>query len=172
MIWDGMKEPGGTLHINDKPGDGERAGIPGHQRSKMPRLCQENEAGYGCEAMNDLGTAIRKHRQEFGIDITTLAHRVEKSRQYVGDCEHGNRVPTLKTLEKIESVLGLNAGTLILASPHASEWVGRALASDPVFCELATMYGQLEAGKQIMARESIRDLLNGPWSGQERRKIA
>ncbi len=55
----------------------------------------------------DVGNRIREFRKRSQLKIVNLADLIGVSRVYLSNVERGKEIPTLKTLEKICSVLGV-----------------------------------------------------------------
>lgn len=60
-----------------------------------------------------LGKKIKKYRKHAGLTQEELAERVHVSTTHVGLVETGKRRMSLKTLQKVASVLGVKARDLL-----------------------------------------------------------
>lgn len=54
--------------------------------------------------MTFIGAAIKRERTAAGMTSKQLAERTGLSQQYVGDVQHGRRVPSVETMLKIANV--------------------------------------------------------------------
>jgi DNA-binding XRE family transcriptional regulator len=75
-----------------------------------------------------IGSKVRALRKERGLTITTLATRARILRPNVSRLEAGKHVPSLETLEKIASGLGVAVADLIAIHPYREESAGRSRA--------------------------------------------
>jgi transcriptional regulator with XRE-family HTH domain len=64
-----------------------------------------------------LGKRIRGLRNKAGLTIAQLAEKANLSDNFIGCIERGERSPTLKTLEKVASALGVEIADLFVFSP-------------------------------------------------------
>lgn len=60
-----------------------------------------------------LGARIRKLRKEAGFTQEELAEKADISMKYLGEIERGRGNPTLKNIEGLASVLGMEASELL-----------------------------------------------------------
>ncbi len=60
------------------------------------------------------GVALRQARREHGWSQEELAEHAALDRSYLGEIERGQVTPTLSTLEKLASALGIRPSALIL----------------------------------------------------------
>jgi len=56
---------------------------------------------------------MREARQQLGISQEELAHRADLDRTYISGCERRLRNPSLISIEKIASALGVTASVLL-----------------------------------------------------------
>ena len=69
-----------------------------------------------------LARSLRERRTRLGWSQERLAAAAGLDRSYVGDIERGNVSPTLQTLEKLSTALGVPASELIrIEAPPASD---------------------------------------------------
>lgn len=66
----------------------------------------------------DVAVTIRTRRVALGLSQEDLAERSGHHRTYIGFLERGERVPTIKTLERIAEALGETASGLLCAAGH------------------------------------------------------
>ncbi len=60
-----------------------------------------------------IGAAIREHREYAGLSGRELARRAEVDQSYVSLIETGRRLPSLEMLYTVASVLGVRAAALL-----------------------------------------------------------
>ena len=68
-----------------------------------------------------LGSNIKKYRHACGLSQEKLAERAETSTNYVSAIETGRRFPSVETLEKIASVLGIDTPELFSMKPEHND---------------------------------------------------
>jgi len=61
-----------------------------------------------------LGLAVRQLREAHGWSQEALAEKAQLNRSYVGEVERGKTIPSLITLDKLASALGLKVSDLLL----------------------------------------------------------
>ncbi len=67
------------------------------------------------------GLAIRQLRERQGWSQESLAGRADLHRPYVGELERGQAIPSLVTLEKLASALGLSLANLLAHAERISQ---------------------------------------------------
>lgn len=64
--------------------------------------------------MDELGTLIKRRRQELGLTQVELAKRIEKSPSYISSLENGTVAPSLTTLRHIAAALETVLGSFFM----------------------------------------------------------
>jgi len=72
------------------------------------KLKNEFCRGFGC--------LVRELRERQGLSQEEFAERAQVHRTYIGGIERGERNPTLTTIQKIASALGVEPGRLLTSS--------------------------------------------------------
>jgi len=70
------------------------------------------DASHG-EVAAGLGAAVRRCRLEAGLSITALAELTELTQPFISQLEHGKTVPSLTTLYRMASALGVTPQELL-----------------------------------------------------------
>ena len=65
------------------------------------------------ELSRSFGNAVRQVRKERGWSQERLAEHADLNRSYIGDLERGRAMPSLATLTKLASALGLQPSALV-----------------------------------------------------------
>ena len=90
-----------------------------------------------------LGKRIRDERLLLRLTIEQLAERTDKSSNFVGQIERGDRKPSIETLVKIANALGTTADNLLKDNISANE--------DGVIREINTLlYSMDDTGKKFI----------------------
>jgi len=77
----------------------------------------------------EVGRAIRRHREHRGLSQAHLAEAIGRSLQSVGKIERGRSAPTFDTLEAISRVLATPVRDFFpTADPGEDESIGRVVA--------------------------------------------
>ena len=63
--------------------------------------------------MDNVGTLIRKRRQELGLKVLEIAKKVGVNPVYITQIEKHNKLPSYNVFMKIEGVLGRDSGIYI-----------------------------------------------------------
>lgn len=61
------------------------------------------------------GRVVRQHRERLRWSQELLAHRADINRSYLGEVERGDAVPSLQTIGKLASALGVRLSFLLAA---------------------------------------------------------
>lgn len=66
------------------------------------------------------GPAIRAARYASGLSVQELAANVKASRNHISNIEHGRKGASPRLLKQIAAALGVDANTLVTASPRVA----------------------------------------------------
>jgi transcriptional regulator with XRE-family HTH domain len=67
------------------------------------------------------GTTVRQLRERQGWSQEALAERADLNRSYVGELERGQAIPSLVTLDKLASALGLSLTNLVAHTERVAQ---------------------------------------------------
>jgi transcriptional regulator with XRE-family HTH domain len=67
------------------------------------------------------GTAVRHLREQLGWSQEALAERANLNRSYIGELERGQAIPSLLTLKKLSSALGVSLSNLLAHSERIEQ---------------------------------------------------
>lgn len=73
-----------------------------------------------------VGERLRKMRQDEGLSVRTLAAKAGFSPSFISQVENGQASPSISSLERIASVLGMSLGRFFSTDSHSSPSVARA----------------------------------------------
>lgn len=73
------------------------------------------------ELQTHFGRVVRDLREERGWSQEQLAEHADLNRGYVGDIERGQAMPSLATLAKLATALGVKPSTLVARFEHAPD---------------------------------------------------
>ena len=82
-----------------------------------------------------LGANIRNYRKQIGLTQEKLAEAIEKSVNYIGMIERGEKVPSLKTFILIANALGASTDVLLVGITENSYVVRDSLLHERI-CKL------------------------------------
>lgn len=117
-----------------------------------------------------LGEFIKKYRAEHGLSQRQFAIQCKMSNGYISMLEEGKRpksedpvVPTINTLKKIASAMGMGLHELInlvddmpiSISPNSNEELFEKLGIKPVSTQKLPMLGNVACGEPIFAEETF-----------------
>lgn len=66
--------------------------------------------------MKEIGTIIKERRKEFGITQRTLAEMAEVNINTLTQMERGEGNPTVQTLEKVLTIIGMKLTAIVSGS--------------------------------------------------------
>ena len=76
----------------------------------------------GGSAQQALGIAVRRLRRDRGLSQEQLALESGLDRTYVGGVERGERNPTLESLRKLATGLGMRPSQVLSQAERLKEW--------------------------------------------------
>jgi transcriptional regulator with XRE-family HTH domain len=66
------------------------------------------------QIVSSFGTAVRHLREQRSWSQETLAEHANLNRSYIGELERGQAIPSLLTLKKLSSALGVTLSNLLV----------------------------------------------------------
>lgn len=97
------------------------------------------------KANQELGAALKTHREKLGISVRTLASRADFSPSFISQVENGIASPSIGSLDKLASCLGVSLAALFDGIEQPEDSVVRA-----------TQRPRIESGWSRAKIESLR----------------
>jgi transcriptional regulator with XRE-family HTH domain len=109
------------------------------------------------EAAKLLGARVRELRKESGMTQRDLARRMEVPRTYISKVERSKAIPTLASLDRIATALGVEVRHLVCDARSRRENEVIAIFRDEFLGEIACLADKLNALQRVLLLRAARD---------------
>lgn len=113
------------------------------------------------EAGAQVATQVREIRRARHLSQRQLAGRMQVPRTYISKIENGKAIPTLGSLERLASALGVEMNQLVRDTRSRREEEVAAIFADPFLAEIAGLLPQLDSLKRTLFYGAVRDAAVG-----------
>jgi transcriptional regulator with XRE-family HTH domain len=104
---------------------------------------------------------VREMRRARHLSQRQLAGRMQVPRTYISKIENGKAIPTLGSLERLATALGVEVRQLVRDARSRREEEVAAILSDPFLSEIAAMLPQLDSLHRTLFIGAVRDAAMG-----------
>ncbi len=114
----------------------------------------------------DVASAVRLLRREKGLSQRQLSGRMDVPRTYISKIENGKALPTLSSLERLATALGVPMMELLRDGHSRRAEALAGVLADPFTREILPFAARLNAFQQGMLLRHVRDMARETSSGQ------
>jgi transcriptional regulator with XRE-family HTH domain len=109
----------------------------------------------------NVARAVREIRQSRGLSQRQLAARMDVPRTYISKIENAKAMPTLSSLERLATALGVEVCALLRDRRSRAQAEMSAIMADPFLAEVASLVGQLDGFQRSMFLNQVREMASG-----------
>jgi len=113
------------------------------------------------EAGLQVARQVREMRRARHLSQRQLAGRMLVPRTYISKIENGKAIPTLGSLERLATALGVEVRQLVRDARSRREEEVAAILGDPFLSEIAAMLPQLDSLHRTLFIGAVRDAAMG-----------
>jgi transcriptional regulator with XRE-family HTH domain len=113
------------------------------------------------EAGLQVAGQVRDIRRARHLSQRQLASRMQVPRTYISKIENGKAIPTLGSLERLATALGVGICHLVRDARSRREEEVAAVLADPFLAEIASLLPQLESLHRTLIYSQARDMAMG-----------
>jgi transcriptional regulator with XRE-family HTH domain len=113
------------------------------------------------EAGLQVATQVREIRRARHLSQRQLAGRMQVPRTYISKIENGKAIPTLGSLERLATALGVDICQLVRDARSRREEEVTSIFADPFLAELAALLPRLEPLHRSLVVGAARDMAMG-----------
>jgi transcriptional regulator with XRE-family HTH domain len=126
-----------------------------------PQLVTSQPVADNEEAGLQVARQVRELRRARHLSQRQLAGRMQVPRTYISKIENGKAIPTLGSLERLATALGVDIRQLVRDARSRRDDEVTAILSDPFLAEVAAMLPRLESLHRTLFLGAVRDAAVG-----------
>jgi transcriptional regulator with XRE-family HTH domain len=126
-----------------------------------PQLVPSPSAPASAEAGLQVAGQVREIRRARHLSQRQLAGRMQVPRTYISKIENGKAIPTLGSLERLATALGVDVCQLVRDSRSRRDEEVAAILADPFLAEIAVLLPHLDSMHRTLIYGSVRDAAMG-----------
>ena len=126
-----------------------------------PQLVISPVAPVSGEAGLQVAKQVRELRLMRHLSQRQLAGRMQVPRTYISKIENGKAIPTLGSLERLATALGIDVRQLVRDARGLREEEVASILSDPFLAEIAPLVRHLDPLHRTLFYGAVRDAATG-----------
>jgi transcriptional regulator with XRE-family HTH domain len=113
------------------------------------------------EAGLKVASQVKEIRRSRHLSQRQLAGRMQVPRTYISKIENGKAIPTLSSLERLATALGVDVRQLLRDARSLRNEEVESILADPLLAEMAALLGSLDPLHRSLVLSSARDMASG-----------
>jgi transcriptional regulator with XRE-family HTH domain len=126
-----------------------------------PQLVTAPPVPTSSEAGLQVAGQVREIRRARHLSQRQLAGRMQVPRTYISKIENGKAIPTLGSLERLATALGVDVAALVRDSRSVRDEEVASIFSDPFLAEIAAALPHLDSLHRTLVYGAVRDAATG-----------
>jgi transcriptional regulator with XRE-family HTH domain len=126
-----------------------------------PQLVTSDGAPDGADGDLHVAAQVREIRKARHLSQRQLAGRMQVPRTYISKIENGKAIPTLGSLERLATALGVEVRRLVRDARSRREEEVSDILSDPFLAEIAELLPVLDSLHRTLLLGAVRDAATG-----------
>ena len=126
-----------------------------------PRLVISQPVPVSGGAGMQVASQVREMRRARHLSQRQLAGRMQVPRTYISKIENGKAIPTLGSLERLATALGVEMRQLVRDERSRRDEEVESILSDPFLAEVAELLPHLDSLHRTLFFGAVRDAVTG-----------
>jgi transcriptional regulator with XRE-family HTH domain len=126
-----------------------------------PQLVTSRPLLDGDRAGSQVAVQVREMRRARHLSQRQLASRMQVPRTYISKIENGKAIPTLGSLERLATALGIEIRQLVRDARSCRDEEITAILGDPFLAEVASLLPHLDSLHRTLFLSAVRDATAG-----------
>jgi len=126
-----------------------------------PQLVSSQTASDGDRAGLQVAVQVREMRRARHLSQRQLAGRMQVPRTYISKIENGKAIPTLGSLERLATALGVDVRMLVRDARSRRDEEVSSILNDPFLAEIASLLSHLDSLHRTLLLGAVRDAAMG-----------
>jgi transcriptional regulator with XRE-family HTH domain len=131
--------------------------VEAEEPPRLPQLVTSQAASASADSGLHVAGQVREIRRARHMSQRQLAGRMQVPRTYISKIENGKAIPTLGSLDRLATALGVHVCQLVRDERSRRDEEVAAILADPFLAEIAALLPRLNSVHRALFSGAVRD---------------